>query len=82
MVSAGNGKTYSFEEKVPYAPLSPVWAQVPVGNFEVRVVGLSASGEYPTFFSRGKTPMWLNSTLYPAKVLMNLERNIMKGNKG
>ena len=39
VTSAKNGKTYSFEDQVPYAPLSPVWAQVPVGNFEVRVVG-------------------------------------------
>lgn len=43
--SAKSGKTYSFEDKVAYAPLSSIWAEVPVGYFEIRVTGLSASGD-------------------------------------
>ncbi|MGV3642146.1 MAG: hypothetical protein ACO1NZ_16595 [Adhaeribacter sp.] len=54
VISAKNGKTFSFEEKVPYASLSPVWTQVPVGNFEVRVVGLSAAGDSLGLAGKGK----------------------------
>jgi hypothetical protein len=36
------------------------------------------AGDYPTFFTKYKMPLWLNSTVYPAKVLMNLESNIKK----
>ncbi|MGV3539343.1 MAG: hypothetical protein ACO1OQ_06000, partial [Rufibacter sp.] len=45
VVSEKNGKTYTFEDKNPYAPLSPVWAEVPVGDFEIRVIGLSTAGD-------------------------------------
>ncbi|MGV3503435.1 MAG: hypothetical protein ACO1O1_06980 [Adhaeribacter sp.] len=54
VVSEKNGKTYRFEEKVPYAPLSPVWDQVPVGNFEISVTGLSASGDSLGLAGKGK----------------------------
>ncbi|MDO8541576.1 MAG: hypothetical protein Q7S40_14150 [Opitutaceae bacterium] len=43
--SQKNGSNHSFESDVPYAPLSPVWASVPVGNFQLRVIGLSAEGK-------------------------------------
>lgn len=39
-----SGQVFKFNADVPWAPLSPVWAQVPVGNFEVIVSGLSDDG--------------------------------------
>lgn len=35
-------------------------------------------GDYPTHFTKYKMNFWLNSVVYPAKTLMNLENNIMK----
>lgn len=37
--------THRFESDVPHAPLSAIWASVPVGNFELKVTGISARGE-------------------------------------
>ena len=45
ILSLKDSSTYRFESKVPYAPLSPVWASVPVGNFDLKVTGISARGE-------------------------------------
>ncbi|MGV3539346.1 MAG: hypothetical protein ACO1OQ_06015 [Rufibacter sp.] len=42
--SEANGKTYAFEAKTPYEAMSPVWAQVPVGKFGLKVTGLSDKG--------------------------------------
>lgn len=36
---------YTFNKKVPYAALSPVWAKMPVGTFSLKVVGLSTRGD-------------------------------------
>ncbi len=33
-------------------------------------------GDYPTFFTKHKMNFWLNSVVYPAKVLMNLDNNL------
>lgn len=35
---------HEFESEVPYSPLSPVWAAVPVGYFTIKVSGVSATG--------------------------------------
>jgi hypothetical protein len=43
--SENDSGTYSFESDVPYAPLSPVWAKMPVSNFTLTVVGLSGKGD-------------------------------------
>lgn len=45
LVSEASGKSYSFESDVPYAPLSKVWATVPVGYFQLSVAGLSSGGD-------------------------------------
>lgn len=45
ITSEKGGKTYSFESKVPYDALSPVWASVPVGNVEIKVTGIDNKGE-------------------------------------
>ncbi|AKQ46164.1 hypothetical protein TH63_11815 [Rufibacter radiotolerans] len=45
VVSVRDQKKFSFEAKVPYEALSPIWAQVPVGTFSVQVVGLNAAGD-------------------------------------
>lgn len=42
VTSLKNNERYTFESDVPYASLSPVWAKVPVGHFELRVIGISA----------------------------------------
>ena len=45
VTSAKDGRTRTFEDAVPWAPLSPIWGDVPAGSFEVKVTGLSARGE-------------------------------------
>lgn len=44
LVSEADGSRHQFESKVPHAPLSPIWAAVPVGYFKITATGLSASG--------------------------------------
>ena len=43
--SLKDSSSHSFESDVPYAPLTPVWAGVPVGNFDLRVIGVTAEGK-------------------------------------
>jgi len=38
-------------------------------------------GDYTTFFARHRTNYWLNSTVYPARVLMQLEQEISNPRK-
>ena len=38
------------------------------------------NGDYPTHFTEHKMNFWLNNVVYPAKVLMNLERNLEREN--
>ena len=45
---------YSFESEVPHAPLSPIWASIPVGNFDLRVIGLSAEGRRLAIAGEGR----------------------------
>jgi maltose/maltodextrin transport system substrate-binding protein len=33
-------------------------------------------GDYPTFFTRYKMPLWLNSVVYPAKMMMQLDNDL------
>ncbi|ANE51084.1 AGE family epimerase/isomerase [Flavisolibacter tropicus] len=49
-----NGKTYSFESDVPYTPLSKVWADVPVGYFNLSVAGISAKGDSVGLAGKGR----------------------------
>ena len=42
--SAKDGSTHTFDADVPHAPLSPIWAAVPAGDVELKVMGLSADG--------------------------------------
>ena len=44
LVSESDNSKHEFETDVPYAPLSPVWAAVPIGYFKIKVTGLAASG--------------------------------------
>lgn len=34
------------------------------------------NGDYPTHFTEHKMNFWLNNVVYPAKVMMNLQRNL------
>jgi hypothetical protein len=45
IVSLDDSKNYSFENKVPYAPLSKVWKDMPVGQYNLKVVGISKQGD-------------------------------------
>lgn len=45
VVSEEDSSTYNFESDVPYAPLSPVWTEMPVSYFTLKVVGLSEEGD-------------------------------------
>ncbi len=35
-------------------------------------------GDYPTFFTKYPMPFWMNNSIYPAKVMMTLQRNLDK----
>src|SRR3989339_843220 len=37
-----NGKKHIFEAEKPWAPLTPIWAQLPVGDVSLTVEGLDA----------------------------------------
>lgn len=120
-IVSSDGSKQSFESKVPFAPLSPVWTKIQVGFFNVKVTGVSATGEtlciagereaynvtkkdmylakaksiantftvvqnehngdYPTLFSKYKSNFWLNSVVYPAKMMMLLENNLKELNR-
>jgi maltose/maltodextrin transport system substrate-binding protein len=54
LTSANNSQTYRFEADRPWAPLSPIWASVPVGNFDLKVTGLSAQGAPVGVAGQGK----------------------------
>jgi maltose/maltodextrin transport system substrate-binding protein len=45
LVSETNDQAYRFESKVPYAPLSRIWASVPIGYFHLSVAGISSQGD-------------------------------------
>jgi maltose/maltodextrin transport system substrate-binding protein len=45
VVSEKNSKTYSFKKEAPYAPLSPVWASVPMGYVNLKVSALDGNGK-------------------------------------
>lgn len=44
IISEPDETKYEFESKIPHAPLSPVWAALPVGYFKIKVSGISANG--------------------------------------
>ena len=54
LISEADGKSYRFENKVPYAPLSKVWADVPVGYFQLSVAGLSSKGDSIGLAGKGR----------------------------
>ncbi len=54
IVSLNNASQYTFESKIPYAALSPVWASVPVGYFNLEVTGLSEKGDSLGVAGKGK----------------------------
>ncbi|GAB2549772.1 hypothetical protein GCM10027189_35530 [Rufibacter soli] len=45
LTSEVDDSKHQFENKVPYAPVSPVWAAVPVGYFKIKVTGVSSAGK-------------------------------------
>ena len=45
LLSLADSSTYEFESDKPFAALSPVGPEVPVGNVELKVIALSAGGD-------------------------------------
>ncbi len=45
LTSVEGAQKFEFESEEPYAPLSPVWANMPVDNYKLTVVGLSPEGD-------------------------------------
>lgn len=45
VTSEEDGKDYQFKSDNPYASLSPIWDQLPVGYFKVEVYGLTKAGD-------------------------------------
>lgn len=45
ITSEVNDQTFQFTEKTPYAPLSAVWDQIPVGYFKIQVIGIENGEE-------------------------------------
>lgn len=54
VTSLPTSKNFTFEDKLPYAALSPIWAELPVGHFTVKVTGLSANGQAVGTAGEGK----------------------------
>lgn len=54
ITSLKNKEQYSFKSDVPYAPLSPVWGKIPVGHFEIKVIGVSTKGDSLGLAGNGK----------------------------
>jgi maltose/maltodextrin transport system substrate-binding protein len=40
-----DSSTYTFENRTPYASLSPVWGKMPVSYFNLKVTGISVNGD-------------------------------------
>ncbi len=45
VVKSEDNSQYTFESKVPYSPLSKVWASMPTGTFSLKVIALNANGD-------------------------------------
>lgn len=45
ILSLRDSSIHRFESDVPWAAMSPVWTSVPVGTFDIRVVGVSSAGD-------------------------------------
>lgn len=54
LLSLADSSVYKFENKIPYAPLSPIWASVPVGSFQLTVTGISQKGERLGIAGKGR----------------------------
>ena len=54
LTSETDGSKHEFESSIPYAPLSPVWAAVPVGYFQIKVTGVSANGDISATTGEGR----------------------------
>lgn len=54
IISSSEESRHTFESLVPYSTLSPVWAEIPVGFFHLKVTALSASGESMGVAGEGK----------------------------
>lgn len=54
VTSEVDAKTFQFESEVPYASLSPIWDQLPVGYFNIQVSGVSEEGEEMGVAGEGK----------------------------
>lgn len=45
IISHDSSATYSFEANKPYEPLTPVWAELPVGSYHIQVTGVANDGK-------------------------------------
>lgn len=54
LTSLKNNKQYTFKSDVPYAPLSPIWEKIPVGHFEIKVIGITNKGDSLGLAGSGK----------------------------
>lgn len=45
LISLADSSTYSFESEQRFAPLSPVWADVPVGYVQLKVLAVAENGK-------------------------------------
>jgi len=44
-IKSEDKSTYNFKNRVPYAPLSKVWIEMPTGFFDLNVIGLNSKGD-------------------------------------
>lgn len=50
----GDSSSFTFGENVPLGPLSPVWDKMPIGYFNLRVVGVSDEGDSVGLSGKGQ----------------------------
>ncbi len=54
ITSEADTNTYQFKSQIQYAPLTPIWDQLPVGFFKIEVHGLSKDGKEVGIAGKGR----------------------------
>ena len=45
VLSLADSQRWTFQDPSPFAPLSPVWTEMPVGSYQLKVVGVAEDGK-------------------------------------
>lgn len=54
IISLVDSSHYNFQSSVPYAPLSPVWTDIPIGYFNLKAIAFNSEGKELEVAGEGK----------------------------